>query len=385
MSTQAQDKQLFVDDVVTALTGSVVPSGDARPVLQDQMQRATEEFDLRTAEAFARALLEALCQEPIDPRRLEALLILGLAHPTILERHRISLQQEGERLAAMLTAQGQHARARTLLEVIAQAVAAGADGAAAEPESGAGSTTTDKASPASATGPDAKTLDRDHARIEQLLRQADEAAARGRTARAILLLQEIVTLDRGRRDVARMIRDLRWAEAERRARAVRRLKLTGAVLLLCAAAFGLAWREHDVRRRFEAIPRATPGELASMRARLESIDGLVAAERLWLGMASALTERTTLQRAIGEIEAREAATRSARALELSRASELAESLRARGLQLAQQGRFQEALDELRRALELGGPEWSGRREAQANASAIADWIANQPVDRGTAR
>lgn len=396
MNARAQDERLFVDDVVTALTGTVVPSGEPRPVFEDQMKRATEEFDLRTAEAFARALLEALCQDPIDPRRLEALLILGLAHPTILERHRISLPKEGERLAAMLAAQGQHDRARTLLEVISQAANAATEVEFTEAAQTAANKTTSNganAAPA-ASGQNANAaaetnaphaVERDHARIELLLRQADDAAARGRTTQAIMLLQEVVTLDRQRRDVTRMIRDLRWQQQDRRARSIRRSKLAALVLALVAAAAGLAWREHGVRLRFEAIPRATPGELASLRARIESIDALISVEKAWIGMGAALSDRHDLEKAAIEIESREAAKASEARLEVTQTADLAESTRSRGMMLAQQGRFEDALVELRRALEMGGKDWAARRDVETNVTAIAEWIAKAPERKGHVR
>jgi tetratricopeptide (TPR) repeat protein len=375
LSAQAPDKRLFVDDVVTALTGSVLTSGDARPVLAEQMKRATEEFDLRTAEAFARALLEALCQDPIDPRRLEALLILGLAHPTILDQHRISLRKEGERLAAMLAAQGQRERAQTLLATIERAAEA--------LDAAAGDASTDASS--AAGGAEPARNERDQARIEQLLREADTAAGRGRTAAAIRLLQEVVTLDRDRRDVARMIRDLRWQVEERRLRGRRRWKLAGLTLVLGALAAGLAWRETDVSRRYAALPPSAPGDEAALRARLAAIDEFVARERVWLGMAAALSERTALQREVADLDARASAARAARDAALSRASDLADSARTRGLDLAQRGRFPEALLELRRALEAGGPDWAPRREVEANAAAIAEWIEKNPEGQGPGR
>jgi len=398
LNARAQDERLFVDDVVTALTGTVVPSGEPRPVFEDQMKRATEEFDLRTAEAFARALLEALCQEPIDPRRLEALLILGLAHPTILERHRISLPKEGERLAAMLAAQGQHDRARTLLDVIAKSVSDAAETEFTEPSQPIPTTAAGLAayatssvhapnSNASASGDPTSPhpVERDHARIEMLLRQADEAAARGRTNQAILCLQEVVTLDRQRRDVTRMIRDLRWQAQDRRARSIRRSKLAAMVIALTAAAAGLAWREHGVRLRFDAIPRATPGELASLHARIESIDALISAEKAWIGMGTALSDRSELEQAAIEIESRETAKASEVRLDETRSLEIAESTRTRGMMLAQQGRFDDALVELRRALELGGTDWSARRDVMTNVTAIAEWIEKAPERKGHVR
>lgn len=378
LSAQTADRRLFVDDVVTALTGTVQPSGDSRDVFEDQMKRATEDFDLRTAEAFARALLEALCQEPIDPRRLEALLILGLAHPTILDRHRISLERESERLAAMLNAQGQHDRARTLLDVIANASVAAESGVAASAPAPAAAAPT-------AAAPAQTPAEIDHARVESLLRKADDAAARGRTGRAIVLLQEVVALDRNRRDVARMIRDLRWAEQDRRQRRIRRVKLAGVTLVLGALVAGVVWRENDVRHRYASIPTSIDGDLKSMRARLAAIDGFIADQRAWFGMGSALNERTVLQREVSDVEMREAAKQSEAIVEKTLSNDAADASRSRGMLLAQQGKFDEALLDLRRALALAGADWTHRRDVQANVTAIAEWIEKRPVREGTGR
>ena len=46
--------------------------------------------------------------------------------------------------------------------------------------------------------------------------RVNDCPARGKTNEAIRWLQEVVALDRNRRDVVRMIRDLRWEENERK-------------------------------------------------------------------------------------------------------------------------------------------------------------------------
>ncbi len=90
------DEHLLVEDVVNALTGGDLQR-DEESVddLRERMEGAATEFDERTAFAFGRALLDSLCEDPGNLRQLEALLILGLAHPDVLERHRISLAVEG--------------------------------------------------------------------------------------------------------------------------------------------------------------------------------------------------------------------------------------------------------------------------------------------------
>ena len=86
-------------------------------------------------------------------RVLETLVILGLAHPGALAQHRISLANEGKRLAYLLEKSGQYERAYCLGELIAERAPAEALGASAE----------------------------DTTAVEQLVRDAEFAAARGRT------------------------------------------------------------------------------------------------------------------------------------------------------------------------------------------------------------
>jgi hypothetical protein len=49
LSAQAPERNVFVDDIVTALTGPVDATGNATTALKDQMRRAADEFDQRTA------------------------------------------------------------------------------------------------------------------------------------------------------------------------------------------------------------------------------------------------------------------------------------------------------------------------------------------------
>jgi tetratricopeptide (TPR) repeat protein len=257
-----------------------------------------------------------LTAETVDLRRLEALLILGLAHPTILENHAISLRTEGERLAAMLEADGQTDRARCLTEVLYQHLGREERSAHAE-----------ESEPLS---PEVE------AEIDSYLKRADNAAALGRNQDAIRWLQEIVALDRNRRDVARMIRDLRWSEKERKRRNARRVKLVAALVVLA----GLVWagiaRESYIGGLYKDLP-AAGGKIAGMRARLASIDELLDTHKMWVGMTP-------------------------------------ESARLRGMLLAQQGHFEEAVADLRQALELADPKWPERTQVQANIAAIEAWM-----------
>jgi len=64
---------------------------------------------------------------------------------------------------------------------------------------------------------------------------------------------------------------------------------------------------------------------------------------------------------------------------------VAEAIRLRGMLYAQQGRFEDALAELRRALETGGPAWPQRGDVEKNVAAIAEWIEQRPERQGTGR
>ncbi|MBL8856887.1 MAG: tetratricopeptide repeat protein [Planctomycetes bacterium] len=354
MSAQAPESNVFVDDIVTALTGPVDATGYATTALKDQMRRAAAEFDQRTAEAFARALLESLCAEQFDVRRLEALLILGLAHPTILDHHRISLRTEGRRLALLLESQGQTERARCLKEVIEQQL--GSDDYIEE---------VDEA--------DGRTADELEEEIATYLERADKAAAKGNNTEAIRWLQEIVALDRNRRDVARMIRDLRWSEKERKAKNSQRLKYAGVILLLGAVVAGVFARESYIDMAYRDVPKSGP-DLAGLHLRLDAVDALLDSHYVWFGMGTALREQGRLRREIEKIEAEAAERASAVALEQARKIENAEAARSRGMLLAQKGQFEEALADLRQALELSDAKWSERDQVTANVAAIESWL-----------
>lgn len=354
MSAQAPERNVFVDDIVTALTGPVDATGHATTALKDQMRRAADEFDQRTAEAFARALLESLCSDNVDLRRLEALLILGLAHPTILDRHRISLRTEGQRLASMLQAQGQSDRARCLLDVLDQRL--GKDDLHVDAEEGTGRPRAEIES-----------------EIDTYLNRADQCAALGRNSEAIRWLQEIVALDRNRRDVARMIRDLRWSEKEKKARTIKRLKIAAGLLVLGGLVAGVFMRESYISTAYGDVP-PTNGQKSSLRTRLAAVEDLLDTHKFWFGMSPVMREASKLRREVAAIEGAESDAARKVAAERARRVDDAENARSRGMLLAQQGHFEEALADLRQALELADPTWSERKQVEANVAAIEAWM-----------
>ena len=230
----------FVAHVLRAVTGGLDVDLDPQ-ALSGRMESAAEEFDRRTATAFCEALLDQLGDDPGNVRLLEALVILGLAHPAVLSRARISLAVEGRRLAILLERGGEPERARALLEFLAAKL------------------------------PGERTIDQELAAllrrtggtedlVERYLDRAHASVERGRIGEAIPWLQEVLLLDRTRRDVARMIRDLRYGEAARARSSRRRTRwAVGLATVTALATVGVAWNQ-DATTRFDRLPSAASGD-----------------------------------------------------------------------------------------------------------------------------
>jgi len=94
-----------IEEVLGTLTG---PAG----------RSAARRLDRVAAEACGEALVERLCAMPADTSLIEALVLLGLAHPGMLERRGISPTKEGRRLVELLSRAGHAARARGIVELL---------------------------------------------------------------------------------------------------------------------------------------------------------------------------------------------------------------------------------------------------------------------------
>ena len=349
--TSTITKDFSVDDIVAALTNP--PEGEVGVVmdLKDQLQRAASEVDRRTAETFGKALVESLCDDPGDVRRLEALLILGLAHPQILDKYHVSMAQEGRRLCALLENLGEVERSRSFLEMLAENL------------------------------PDERDLQQDLASllrrngdvdelVDRCLKHADEAVHDGRPMDAIPWLQEVLLHDQTRRDVARMIRDLRYQEMETSRRVRRRNRLVLLLVVVSTTLSALFVREHKIDEEYAALPPAPLEDVRALDARIQGIDGLIASNRFWFGMFDVVGERSELRKHKDRLEAKLAeAERRRIAIEGDRAAN-AEAMRLKAIDAVAGAHYEEALQLFKEALRLGAPDWDRRERVQSNVDAI---------------
>lgn len=361
MSSASHQDSAIVEEVIAALTGG--GEGAARADLRQQMQRAAREFDARTADTFGRALLGRLTGEPGDVRALEAMLILGLAHPDLLERKRIPLVQEGRRLAVLLEKRGESERAQTLLELLC---ARAPDDRAVESE---------LAGVMRRNGNLARLVERQLSRAEGAIRE-------GRREEAVRWLREVLAVDPSRRDVARMIRDLRFEDGQRRATLRKRLRIAAVSLLLACALGGAVWREFDLDRKYDELPGAPQGDLAAMHARLEALDELIDGNPLWFGMYQAGRERSQLRSEVDRLDGARAEAERLAAAERARIEIVAEAERSKARLLAEQFQFNQALEHLQISLQNAPPDWQYRGQVERDILSIREW---QGRAQGTVR
>ena len=112
----------------------------------------------------------------------------------------------------------------------------------------------------------------------------------------------------------------------------------------------------------------------SLYARVEGIDGLVADNTFWVGMVGAVAERDSLRRDIEQIE--RAAARAAREkqAEKVRLQEMAEEARLRGHMHFEQAKYEKALEDFERALNMCSPNWEHKQRVTADVAALRDLL-----------
>lgn len=351
MSSTTTEDHLLVDDVVNVLTSPPGGEGDVAISLKEQLRLAAEEYDRRAAATIGRALVDSLCEDPADVRRLEALLILGLAHPSILDQYQVSMAAEGRRLCVLLENLGELDRARGLLELLAVEL----------PQ--------DRQIQQDLSSMMRRTGEVDEL-VERCMARAESFVENGQIAEAIAWLQEVLLHDQSRRDVARMIRDLRYQEMASQKSSRRRNQLILLIVVITTALTAFGLRESKIRDEYAALPPVANGDTEALDSRIRGIDSLIASNRFWLGMFHAVDERSELRQQKDRLGAKEAEKlRSMRELQFQRTAH-AESLRLRAIDFVSLGELHSARDLFVESLEFAETDWARRERVEANIQAI---------------
>lgn len=362
MPQDISQDQPGVDEIVALLTP---PSSDgSAPDLRAHCLHVEGAVDGKRAEGLAGSLLDYLESVPDAFEELEGAVVLWLAHPKALARRGAEFLRLARRLATTYERRGDVARAQALLEQLVARHPAD-KGLAHE---------------LSSLMQRCGNTDR---LVERYLKSAEEAIREGRRNDAVTWLREVLAVDRSRRDVARMIRDLQFEQSDKRRAWRRRMRLSGLVLLLAGAVLGALWRESWLQQRYAAIPPVEESDLPGLRDRLEEIDHLIASNPLWMGAFQASGERAELRVAIAKHESRLLREQMAAEAELRRRIDEAESNYVRARDAVDEGDLQSALAHFQHALAVAPEDWIARERTEADVKAIRAWLGQgaQPEDK----
>jgi tetratricopeptide (TPR) repeat protein len=337
-----------------------------RPALKLLVEKAAAELEGSVAHAWCLELLPYLTANPDDALALESLLVLGLAHPDVHSRHRISMPQEGRRFAILLERAGNPQRAEDMLRLLLDMF------------------------PTSETlKSELEALERRDGsmgrRVERHLRSAEEALREGRRGEAQRWLREVLALEPRRRDVARMIRDLRFEDELAREGWKRRVRLAA---LACVAVVALSvalWRERSIDAEYAALPSAAADDLLATRERLAGLDVLIDGNMFWLGMWGAARERSLLRVQEERLELREVAEAQRRSETRSRAALLADAERSQAFVAADRMDFDVALARFKGALEVAPEGWEHRDSTQREVALLEQWRSARAATEGEKR
>jgi len=345
---------LIVRDVTLAVNGAPDTQLDPRGALAERVE-AVSAFDDATVEECIEVLQPVASGDEVDHDVLEALMLLALARPEACARFEVSGLSAGRRLAAALEAAGEVDRTVAVLELLAERF------------------------------PGNRGVERDLAAvmrrrgkveelIERYLERANHLLKTGHTPEAIDQLREVLLLDRNRKDVARMIRDLRYQEVDEGREGKRRRRTVFLTLLFSLALSLAVLREIQIQREFDALPAVTGKDEAALHTRLASLEGFVQRYPVWHGSLGVLSERGELRVELERIE-QERADAAEHKKEADRQStELAEQARERGLLRIDSGDYASALKEFQSSLHLAPADWPRRERVERDVAAISKWL-----------
>ncbi|MEM9802169.1 MAG: hypothetical protein AAGA20_17725 [Planctomycetota bacterium] len=176
-----------------------------------------------------------------------------------------------------------------------------------------------------------------------------------------------------------MIRDLTFDQLERAAFRRRLVRIVLACTALSTVLTVGVIREVRIYDAIESVPPALAGDLSSLEARHDAIEGLLDKHHFWTGAFQARGELADLVVAIHEEQRALEAVQLERSSELKRIREEAESARERGLASVENGDLNGGLMHFERALQLadtigpegfGGAVWEHREQLVVDIAAI---------------
>ena len=342
---------LIVRDATLAINGAP----EARGPLREHLEMRVEEVAALPPQVAGECceVLRGVAGngEDADPEVLEALTTLALAKPSEAERLGISAIASGRRLAARFEQDNRPDDAIGLLELLL--------------ESFPGSRAVER---------DLQAVMRRQGMVQNLvqsyLARAKALLREGKNQEAIGWMREVLLLDRSRKDVARMIRDLRLQEkgSARPTAAQGRVVLLVMALLACLAYVGL--REKRLHEEFVLIPAARSGDLESMHARLSALERFASANPIWHKSLMVVAERSDLRIEVDRLQQRETLRLESEAAKARERAEAAELARERGLMRAADGNYEQSLADFRQALELAADDWEHRERVERDVAAL---------------
>jgi tetratricopeptide (TPR) repeat protein len=342
---------LIVRDATLAVNGAPEKRGEPREHLRLRIEEVSH-MDPRTAEECVEVLSSVAGGEAADPDVLEALVIIGLAHPSLAERMNLPTEMTGRRLAARLERNADIDRSVAVLELLQQHFPG-----------------------QEALESDLAALMRRQGMVQDLVSRYFERAHRlvreGRNNEAAGWLREVLQLDPSRKDAARLLRNMRFKSAIRLHK--RKSKSGGSTFVLVTLVLAVGFfyglmREYRLHGELIALPEASTDSVPALKRRLADLESFVDRHPVWHGMFQVLAERSELRIQLAVLEEKARQEREAVERALRERLESAELCRERGLMRIQAGDTHGALEAFREALEFGGQEWDKRERVLRDVS-----------------
>jgi len=357
VSLPTKSRNLIIEDVISAIYAGGVEGGP-NGNLKSQVKRVGVELGRRKASQFTKRLLDGLSENPDELVQLEALVVLGFAHPEVMRKHHIALNTEGRRLGVLLERAGRPERAQEIFEMLCSLAP------------------TERTLELELAGVMRRT-GKSSELIERYMERAQQHLRKGEHELALPWLQEVFALDRSRSDVTAMIREVRH-HLSNRIHAARSNKRFALAFVCFAAVFGaLGYREWNIQAQYKHLAAANRTDLTSMDARIVALQDLRAEHRIWLGsnrVASEIQELQEQQAALLQSFAEQA---QAQQEKLKEQLEMAEEWRRQGLEAVDRSEWAIARERFEKALESAPANWQHRATLEVDVAALRTAEAGQ--------